>query len=137
MALHAATVEILVEKAKFGPEVALGVAEAVELAMTQAQFVTVPILDARLHEVRAEIRVLEGKLDLSTKEHKADMQRLSAELDAKLSTQSARMGTQFAKMETKLAESEARLVRWVFLVMLGNVALSLAATTVLNAFKTL
>jgi hypothetical protein len=130
MALHAATVEILVEKAKFGPEVALGVAEAVELAMTQAQFVTVPILDARLHEVRAEIRVLEGKLDLSTKEHKADMQRLSAELDAKLSTQ-------FAKMETKLAETEARLVRWVFLVMLGNVALSLAATTVLNAFKTL
>ena len=137
MALHAATVEILVEKAKFVPEVALGVAEAIELAMTQAQFVTVPILDARLHEVRAEIRVLEGKLDLSTKEHKADMQRLSAELDAKLSTQSARMGTQFAKMETKLAESEARLVRWVFLVMLGNVALSLAATTVLNAFKTL
>ena len=130
MALHAATVEILVEKAKFGPEVALGVAEAFELAMTQAQFVTVPILDARLHEVRAEIRVLEGKLDLSTKEHKADMQRLSAELDAKLSTQ-------FAKMETKLAETEARLVRWVFLVMLGNVALSLAATTVLNAFKTL
>ena len=130
MALHAATVEILVEKAKFGPEVALGVAEAVELAMTQAQFVTVPILDARLHEVRAEIRVLEGKLDLSTKEHKADMQRLSAELDAKLNTQSA-------KMEAKLAETEARLVRWVFLVMLGNVALSLAATTVLNAFKTL
>jgi hypothetical protein len=130
MALHAATVEILVEKAKFEPEVALGVAEAIELAMTQAQFVTVPILDARLHEVSAEIRVLEGKLDASTKEHKADMQRLSAELNAK-------METQFAKMETKLAEMEAKVVRWVFLVMLGNVALSLAATTVLNAFKTL
>ncbi|MEA3179416.1 MAG: hypothetical protein QOI59_2939 [Gammaproteobacteria bacterium] len=123
MALHATTVGILVEKAKFEPEVALGVAEAIESAMTQAQFVTVPILDARLHEVRAEIRVLEGKLDASTKEHKADMQRLAAELNAKI--------------ETKLAEMEARLVRWVFLVMLGNVALSLAATTVLNAFKAL
>jgi hypothetical protein len=130
MALHAATVGILVEKAKFEPEVALGVAEAIELAMTQAQFVTVPILDARLHEVRAEIRVLEGKLDASIREHKADMQRLSMELDAKLNAQ-------FAKMETKLAEMEAKLVRWVVLVMLGNVALSLAATTVLNAFKTL
>ena len=119
MALHAATVEILVEKAKFEPEVALGVAEAIELAMTQAQFVTVPILDARLHEVRAEIRVLEGKLDASIKELKADMQRLAAEINA------------------KLAQMEARLVRWVFLVMLGNVALSVAATTVLNAFKTL
>ena len=123
MALQAATVGILVEKAKFEPEVALGVAEAIELAMTQAQFVTVPILDARLHEVRAEIRVLEGKLDASAKEHKAEMQRLAAELNGKI--------------ETKLAEMEARLVRWVFLVMLGNVALSLAATTVLNAFKTL
>jgi hypothetical protein len=130
MALHAATVEILVEKAKFEPQVALGIAEAIELAMTQDQFVTVPILDARLHEVRADIRVLEGKLDASTQEHKADMRRLSAELDAKLIAQ-------FAKMETKLAQTEAKLVRWVFLVMLGNVALSLAATTVLNAFKAL
>ena len=50
---------ILVEKAKFEPEVALGVSEAIELAMTHEQFVTVPILDAHLHEVRAEIRVLE------------------------------------------------------------------------------
>ena len=130
MALHAATVGILVEKSKFEPEVALGVAEAIELAMTQAQFVTVPILDARLHEVRAEIRVLEGKLDASIREHKADMQRLSAELNAKLNAQ-------FAKMEAKLAQMEAKLVRWVFLVMLGNVALSLAASTVLNAFKAL
>ena len=130
MALHAATVEILVEKAKFEPRVALGVAEAIELAITQAQFVTVPILDARLHGVSAEIRVLEGKLDASTKEHKADVQRLSAELDVKLNAQ-------FAKMETKLAQMEAKLVRWVFLVMLGNVALSLAATTVLNALETL
>jgi hypothetical protein len=148
MALHAATVEILVEKARFEPQVAFGVAEAIELAMTQAQFVTVPILDARLHEVRAEIRVLEGKLDASTREHKADMQRLSAEfdanLDAKLNAQSAKtdmqfakMETQFAKIDTKLAELEAKLVRWVFLVMLGNVALSLAAATVLNAFKSL
>ena len=119
MALHAATVEILVEKAKFEPEVALGVAEAIELAMTQAQVVTVPILDARLHGVSAELRVLEGKLEASTREHKADMQRLGAELNA------------------KLAEMEAKLVRWVFLVMLGNVALSLAANTVLNAFKAL
>jgi hypothetical protein len=47
------------------------------------------------------------------------------------------LNAQFAKMETKLAEMEAKLVRWVFLVMLGNVALSPAATTVLDAFKTL
>jgi hypothetical protein len=40
-------------------------------------------------------------------------------------------------MEANLAQVEAKLVRWVVLVMLGNVALSAAATAVLNAFKTL
>ena len=132
MAIHAATVGVLVDKGKFEPEVAIGVAEATDLAMTQAQFVTVPILDARLHEVRAEIRVLEGKLDASIQslrsdterlraEHKSDMQRLSAELNAELNA--------------KLAQMEAKLVRWVFLVMLGNVALSLAANTILHALR--
>jgi len=141
MALHAATVEILVEKAKFEPTVALGVAEAIELAMTQAQFVTVPILDARLH-------VLEAKLDASIQANKADMQRLGADLEAKMDARFAQMNAQIdakfaqidvklAQIDVKLAQTEAKLVRWVFLVMLGNVALSLAATTVLNAFKTL
>jgi hypothetical protein len=32
---------------------------------------------------------------------------------------------------------QTKLVRWVFLVMLGNVALSLAVTTALDALKTL
>jgi hypothetical protein len=86
MALHAVTVEILIERSKF-------------------------------YEIRAEIRVLDSKLDASVKELKADMQRLNAELNA------------------RLAEMEARLVRWVFLVMLGNVALSLATNTMLNALR--
>jgi len=125
MAIHAATVGILIEKSKFEPEGALGVAEAIDLAMTQAQFVTVPILDARLHEIKTELRVLADKVDtkLDTSTYKADMQRFSAEFNAKL--------------DTKLAELEARLVRWVFLVMLGNVALSLAANTLMNALKSL
>ena len=159
MALHAATVDILVAKAKFEPTVALGVAEAIELARTQAQFVTVPILDARLHEVRAEIRVLEGKLDASVLALRADMQRLGvdleakmdarfAQMDAKMDVRLAQMDGRFAQMDVrlaqmeakwdaKLAQTEARLVRWVFLVMLGNVALSLAANTVLNALRSL
>ena len=128
MALQAATVGILIEKSKFEPEVALGVSEAIELAMTHEQFVTVPILAAHLHEVRAEIRVLEEKLDACVKELKADTRRQIAELETKIE---AKLGA----METKLAALEARLVRWVFLVMLGNVALSLAANTVVSAFR--
>ena len=158
MAIHAATVGILIEKGKFEPEVALGVAEAIDLAMTQAQFVTVPVLDARIHEIKTELRVLAEKVDtkLDTSTYKADMQRFSAEFNAKLDTKFAAMEAKFdtklaglesrfdtkfaaldAKLNTKLAELEAKLVRWVFLVMVGNVALSLAANTLMNAFKSL
>ncbi len=94
MAFQAETVGILVEKSKFEPEVALGVAEAIESAMTHAQFATVPLLDARLHGVGAELRVLEGKLDAST-------QRLGAELNAKL-----------AQMEAKLSKVGASWSCW-------------------------
>ena len=136
MAIHAATVGILVEKSKFEPEVALGVAEAIDLAMTQAQFVTVPILDARLHEIKTELRVLAEKVDakLDASAYKVDMQRFSAEFNAKLDTKFAALD---ARLNTKLAELEAKLVRWVFLVMLGNVALSLAANALMNTFKSL
>jgi hypothetical protein len=40
-----------------------------------------------------------------------------------------------AKMDIKLERTKAELVRWVFLTMLGNVALSAGATAVLNAFR--
>jgi hypothetical protein len=132
MALHAAAVEILIEKGRFEPEVALGIAEAIEASMMHAQFVTVPILDARLQELRAETRMslmsLEGTIDRKFGELDGKVDRRCAELDAKIDR---RCGD----LETKLEATKAELMRWVFLVMLANVALSAGATAVLNAFK--
>jgi uncharacterized small protein (DUF1192 family) len=88
MTLNAVAVELLIDKGGFEPRVALGIAEAIETSMMQAQIVTVPILDARL-----------------------------------------------AQLETKIERTKAELVRWVFLVMLGNVALNAAAAAALNALK--
>jgi len=121
IALHAAAVGILIEKAKFEPEVALGIAAAIEASIMYAQLVTVPIFDARLQDLRAETRVsfmsIESKLSTSVQELKSDILRSSAEL------------------ETRMERTKAELVRWVFLVMLGNVALTAGATAVLNAFR--
>jgi hypothetical protein len=121
MALHATAVGILIEKARFEPEVALGIAEAIEASIMHAQFVTVPIFDARLQELKAETRVslmnIESKLSASVQELKSDILRSSAEL------------------ETRMERTKAEIVRWVFLVMLGNVALTAGATAVLNAFR--
>jgi hypothetical protein len=59
LAMHAATVEILTQKAKFAPQVALAVAEAIDDALgnqaRDTQPVTVPILDARLAELKSTL----------------------------------------------------------------------------------
>jgi hypothetical protein len=99
MTLNAVAVEILIDKGGLEPRVALGIAEAIETSMMQAQIVTVPILDARLQELKA---LLEVKI---------------------------------AEMGTRIERTKSELVRWVFLVMLGNVALNAAAAAVLNALK--
>ncbi len=78
-------VELLVNKARLEPDVALAFAEAIDMAISNAQLVTVPVLDTR-----------------------------------------------FAAVDAKIEKCKADLVRWVFLVMLGNVALSAGATAVLN-----
>jgi hypothetical protein len=54
--MQAAVFEMLVEKAKFEPTVAVAVAEAIDMAIAAAPFVTIPILDTRVAELRLEIR---------------------------------------------------------------------------------
>lgn len=143
------------------PKVALGIAEAIEASVMHAQFVTVPILDARLQELRADMRIggmsLESKLhvgiqDLESKLHVAvqdletkiqdlatKTERRFAELEAKFDLRfaeaekkldlrfagfEAKIDVKLGKLETRIEQTKAELVRWIFLVMLGNVALT-------------
>jgi hypothetical protein len=99
MSLNAVAIELLIDKGGFEPRVALGIAEAIETSMMQAQIVTTPILDTRI-----------------------------AQLEVKLETK-------FAELSTRIERTKAELVRWVFLVMLGNVALNAVAAALLNAFQ--
>jgi hypothetical protein len=109
-----AAVDLLIEKGKFDPHAALAVAEAIDTVVTQLQIVTVPILDARLAGLNADMRIslmsLEGKL----RELNTDLEK---------------------KIEVTNERTRAELVRWVFLVMLGNVALSAGATAILNVLQ--
>jgi hypothetical protein len=145
MALHAAAVDILIEKGRFEPEVALGIAEAIEASVMQAQFVTVPILDARLQELRGETRIslmsLEATIDRRSAELDRKIDRIFTELDRKIdriyTELDAKIDRKWGELETRMERNKAELIRWVFLVMLGNVALSAGATALLNAFKNL
>jgi hypothetical protein len=102
--MHAATVELLVQKAHLDPDTALAIATAIDMALHNAQLVTVAVLDARF-------ATWEAKID-------------------------ARFAASEAKMDAALQKTKAEeLVRWVLLVMLGNVALSVAANAVVNALQ--
>jgi hypothetical protein len=112
--MHAATVELLEQKAHLDPDTALAIATAIDMALHNAQLVTVAVLDSRF-------AASEAKID-------ARFATLEAKVDA-------RFAASEAKTEAALAKTKAELVRWVFLVMLGNVALATAANAVMNALQ--
>lgn len=55
MGMQATTVDILIDKAKFDPQVALAVAEAIDNEQHGSRLVSVPILDARLAGLKSEL----------------------------------------------------------------------------------
>ncbi len=119
--MHAATVELLVQKAHLEPDTALAIATAIDMALHNAQLVTVAVLDARF--VASEAR-----MDARFAAVESRFSALEAKMDAALEALEA-------KLNAALEKTKAELVRWVFLVMLGNVALSVAANAVLNALQ--
>lgn len=115
--MHAAAVELLVEKANLEPNVALAHAEAIDMALKEAQLVTVPILDARFAESAAKVD--------------SRFAAFEAKMDARFAESAAKMDARFAEMLVKIEQPKAELVRWLFLVVIGNAAIS----AVLNAVQ--
>jgi len=54
--VYAATIELLTQKGRFQTDQALALAEAIDMAIGEAQLVTVPILDARFAAFKAEMK---------------------------------------------------------------------------------
>jgi hypothetical protein len=104
--MQAATIELLMQKGKFEPPVAVTIAEAINMAMNNSPFVTIPILDARF-----------------------------VAFGAKFDERFARFDERFAAFEVKLVGVKAELMRWVLLVMVANVALGAGTTAIVNALQ--
>jgi hypothetical protein len=130
MTSQAETVELLIRKANFQPQVALAVVEAIDKTIKDAQFVTVPILDARLAELKAMIEVSNERL---LKELATTRGQFSAELATARGQFSAELATTRGHLSKEIANSKGELARWVLLVMLGSVAISTVASEVTYA----
>jgi hypothetical protein len=81
--MQAETIELLSAKGEFSMKQSLVLAEAMDQVIEKAQFVTVPILDARLATVTARIDVLEGKMDARFASVDARFDSMEAKFDAK------------------------------------------------------
>ena len=119
--MHAATVDLMTKKAHFETETAMAVAEAFDIAIQHAQLVTVPMLDVRLAQFKSE----------------TDARFLA--LEARVNSLEVKMEVLFAlqeeRLDKKLEALKADVVRWVFLVMLGNAAISAAVNALMNSFQ--
>jgi hypothetical protein len=145
--MHAATVDLLVQKAHLDSDTALAIATAIDMALHNAQLVTVAVLDARFLAFDAKI---DGRFAAAEARMEARFAAAEAKMEARFAAAEAKTEARFAaaevktesrftaleaKMDVALQKTKAELVGWVFLVMLGNVALSVAANAVLNAFQ--
>jgi len=163
--VQAEIVHILVGKGKLEPDIAVAFVEAIDMAIANARLVTVVVLDARFEASLARIEArfkeseaatnarfaaLEARMDARFKESEATTNArfkeseaannarfvaLEARMDARFNEFEARFEAFKAEVNAQIERCKSELVRWVFLVMLGNVALSAGATALLNAIQ--
>ena len=113
MATEAKAIDVLMNKGNFEPQVALAIAEAVALIMTDAQVVTVPVLDARVAELKTLIKEGDHKVDLvqAGLGNKIDLFR--AELDTKIDRVQGELGNKIdlfrAELDTKIDRVKGEL----------------------------
>jgi hypothetical protein len=75
MISNTVAVELLIDKCGFEPRVALGIAEAIETSMTQAQIITTPILDIRLAQLEAKFDTRFAQLEVKIESVKSELIR--------------------------------------------------------------
>jgi hypothetical protein len=99
--MDAATLDILTEKAKFQPDAAAAVAQAIDMALANADHVTVPILDSGFAKVEARLTDIDARMD-------AGFAAADAKMDAGFAAANAEEEARFARVDLRFAQSEAQ-----------------------------
>lgn len=142
--MKAATIDILTAKGHFPTEQALAVAEAIDMAIRDAQLVTVPILDARFlaseAKMDARFAASEAKIDarFTASEAKMDARFAAreAEIDARFTESEAKTDARFAAMEARLDQKFDRLrLQLIIAILLGYAAMGPLGTAAVEALK--
>ena len=137
--MQAETIELLRGKGKFSMEQALVLAEAIERMVEKAQFVTVPILDARIAALTARADTSEAmsgaRIELVRAELIARIELVRAELIARIDAVETRLLARIESVEARLdaridsleAKLDAKFERWttriIIVMVLSQAAL--------------
>jgi len=130
--MEAAAVDKLIEKGEVRPQVALAIAEALDVAIKAANLVTVPMLDARLAQLDAKMEARFGALERSIETTKvwasilyagllivffgalaADHRWLSNRQDQLMAQSDARFAEAGARTDRSIADDRARTDRLI------------------------
>lgn len=132
--MQAATVDMLIQKGKFDPPVAVAVAEVIDVAIANAQLVTIPVLDARfaVSEARVDARfaAFEARID-------ARFVALESKMDVGFAKVDARFEAGDARTDAKLQKIKTDLIFWIIAVVVGNSYLPKIASGIAEAIRAL
>ena len=106
--MEAAAVDKLVDKGEFRPQVAQAIAEAVDITIKAANFVTVPVLDARLAAQDAKIAETEARLT-------GQIAALDTQFTAQFAAQDVKMEARFGRIEKSIESAKV----WAALLYAG------------------
>lgn len=149
--MQAETIELLSGKGKFSKEQALVLAEAMDKMVEKVQFVTVPILDARIGVLTARADTSEAKLGarIDSVETKlialidaveagliARIDAVEARLNARIDAVEARLNARIDALEAKLnAKFEQWTTRMIIVMVLSQTALGPIGVRVFDSMK--
>jgi hypothetical protein len=105
------------------------------VSINLAPLVTVPVLDARVHELRSEIQALrqDFKLELA-----GETGKVTAELTkvhASIAQTHVALAEGLGSLRTEIQKVNAHLMRWVLLTSLGSAAISMVARSITNVLS--
>jgi hypothetical protein len=104
--MDAATLDILTEKAKFQPDAAAAVAQAIDMALANADHVTVPILDSRFAKVEARLTDIDARMDAGFAAANAEEEARFAQVDLRFAQSEAQQQIRFNRLEAAIGSAK-------------------------------
>ena len=123
--MEAVAMDKLVEKGDLSPQVALAIAEALDITIKAANLATVPMLDARFAQQDAKMEARFAQQEARFAQLDAKMEARFGQLEARFAQQDAKMEARFGSIEKSIESTKV----WAALLYAGLAVVFFGALT--------